>query len=418
MNNTINKIKEKIEEALDKIKSLLYPHLIAKNGDPVIVRKKRLRLMTLLGVGMVGIVIVVYYAVFNEKTKDKSIKNAANSEAPYFSVLTPPSQLPTKIEINKLAQGVTNEQVWMVGAEKKLEELKAKQKESDEGQDKLKEHVDMSKVSKQELVEVLQKFEQETKVKYDAALQEVIRKFQSEPLADDKTIEVASQKFKKIKRIGDYIPAGTYVTAKMISGVDVGVGVLAASDPRQVLLRITGKAISAGYGKDYLSTDRLIGCLVQAKVKGDLSSEKAYPELVLMTCAINKNTVIELPVKGSAYAMGKVGIRGEIVSREGDLVMQSFLAGLIGGFGNGIAEYSRPQMMGPGGTGGADKQSIQDMLKGGLGAGVSNSSRKAEDYLIKRAEQYQPVISINEGVDLHLVFQEGFSLTEEEQHAK
>jgi conjugal transfer pilus assembly protein TraB len=155
---------------------------------------------------------------------------------------------------------------------------------------------------------------------------------------------------------------------------------------------------------------------VQCQAVGDLSSEKAYLKPVVMTCADSPHTVIEIPVKGYVTSNGKVGIRGEIVSREGDLVTKSFLAGIIGGVGSGASQFYEPGYALSGGF--AVKQSGADAAKNilgsGVGKGINESSSRLSDYLMKRAEQYQPVISIDEGVTVNLVFQEGFSMKEED----
>ena len=237
------------------------------------------------------------------------------------------------------------------------------------------------------------------------------REAQQHSITITNPIEVIKPKVKTVRKIGTYIPAGSYVEAKMISGVDAGIGIVAEADPRQVLLRITGKAISAGYGKEYLTTNALLGCIVQALAIGDLSSEKAYLKPVVMTCARTENTVIEIPVKGYVTSNGKVGIRGEIVSREGDLVAKSFLSGLVGGLGSGISQsYAPGYALSNGFAVKSGSESLKNILGQGVGKGVGDSSSRLSDYLIKRAEQYQPVISINEGVGVDLVFQEGFSL--------
>jgi conjugal transfer pilus assembly protein TraB len=110
------------------------------------------------------------------------------------------------------------------------------------------------------------------------------------------------------------------------------------------LLRITGEAVSAGIGSDYLKTNRLIGCLLSAKAVGDISSEKAYLDGVLMTCALDKHRAIEIPVKAYITSNAKSGIREEVVSREGDMVLKAFLSGIAGGVGNGVSQMSQPQM--------------------------------------------------------------------------
>ena len=46
-------------------------------------------------------------------------------------------------------------------------------------------------------------------------------------------------------------------------------------------------------------------------------------------------------------------------------------------------------------------------MKQGVGEGIKKSSDNVADYLIKRAEQYQPVVSIASGKEVELVFVSG-----------
>ena len=58
-------------------------------------------------------------------------------------------------------------------------------------------------------------------------------------------ITLSLTKNRKGKDFSDYIPAGTYVTAKIISGANTTVGINSTSDPKPVLLRLQGKAKTA-----------------------------------------------------------------------------------------------------------------------------------------------------------------------------
>jgi conjugal transfer pilus assembly protein TraB len=211
-----------------------------------------------------------------------------------------------------------------------------------------------------------------------------------------------------IHNIKNYLPAGSYVPAKVISGVDASVGLSSASDPRPVLFRITGKAISALHKNKKLKTN-LKGCIVTGAASGDLSSEKVFVRLLKMTCSKDKDTVIETEVKGYATAIGKAGIRGQVVSREGNLLAKSFFAGVIGGMGNMSSQALEPTLEINSGIA-TEQVSSRDILKQGLSDGVSKSSDRLSEYLIDRAEQYQPVISIPAGIDVELVFHSGVYL--------
>jgi conjugal transfer pilus assembly protein TraB len=262
--------------------------------------------------------------------------------------------------------------------------------------------------------------------KYSADLAQEIAKLKAE-LEQFKTTKsneakIESKSFKsnrKVLKLGEYIPANSYAQAKLISGVDAGVGMNAESNPRNALLRITGEVVSAGFGGKYLKTSKLIGCQMSLKAVGDISSEKVYLDGVVMSCAKDSNSFIEIPVKAYVSSMGKAGVRGEIVSREGDMVLKSFVAGIASGFGNGVSEFSRPQtsLLGSNSTL-SDGQKARNLLNGGLGSGLNSGSNSLAEFFIKRAEQYQPVISVNEGVEVNIVFIEGFSLNEDQDDEK
>lgn len=208
---------------------------------------------------------------------------------------------------------------------------------------------------------------------------------------------------------GEYVPAGAYAAAKIISGVDASVGISAQSDPRPILIRITGPAVSSIY-EDHVQKADLTGCLISGAASGDLSSEKVYVKLVNMTCAKSENLVFETAVKGYVAGQGKSGVRGEVIGREGDFLAKSFLAGLVSGFGSGLSSRVAPPLSFSSGVTLQNGYSTEDIAKKGAGQGISSASDRLSNYYINRAEQYQPVVTIPSGIDVEVVFMEGFHL--------
>ena len=143
---------------------------------------------------------------------------------------------------------------------------------------------------------------------------------------------------------------------------------------------------------------------------GELSSEKVYIKLSKMTCATNDNEVTEVSVKGYVAALGSSGVRGRVIMREGALIRNSFLAGAFGGVGSAFSQSLAPPLTFGGGTTTQQSISAKDAGKRGLGTGLGNASDRLSEYLIKRAEQYQPVITIPSGIDVEVVFLEGLYL--------
>ena len=205
----------------------------------------------------------------------------------------------------------------------------------------------------------------------------------------------------------DYLPPNSYAPATVIVGVDASTGVTSQSDPLPVVLRITGPARSVLQGNKLLTTD-LTGCLVNGAARGDLSAEKVYVKLVRMTCAQPGGRFAVSEVKGFIAFAGKSGVRGNVVSREGSLVSQALLAGIVGGFGRGFSANANGIFAQPVGSDGRrDALSPTDILTGGLGQGAGEAADTVSKYLIERAEQYQPVVEMPTGIAVEIVFLDG-----------
>ncbi len=209
------------------------------------------------------------------------------------------------------------------------------------------------------------------------------------------------------KPVSAWLPAGAHAEAVVLAGVDASAGVSSQGDPRPVLMRITGPAWTAAEDGVALAVD-IDGCTVTGAAHGDLSSEKVYVRFRTMTCAGPRpGTVVETPVAGFVAGSGKTGVRGPVVSREGALVEKAFLAGTISGVGQGVAQAFQPQAVAAGGGAAVANTALGDIGRAGLGAGASSAGQKVADYMIRRAEQYQPVIQLQAGTKVTLVFLEG-----------
>jgi len=372
------------------------------------------RKQTLVFISMFGTIIILcsifIFSTEDDTEKKQLILNSDNN----------------KIVLSDLSKGASAEDRWLEISEEKvqaLEELNHQQQEKlqllekaiDEMSQKYANDMMVAESSSFQIQTLEQEIENIKKSGGNNSYleDETNNLYGAIPIA--KTIETVSfdleteeDNNENIHNIKDYLPAGSYVSAKVISGVDASVGLSSSSDPRPVLFRITGKAISSLFKNKQLKTD-LKGCIVTGAASGDLSSEKVFVRLLKMTCSKSKDTVIETEVKGYATAIGKAGIRGQVVSREGNLLTKSFFAGVIGGMGNMSSKALNPTLEINSGIA-TEQVSSRDILKQGLSDGVSKSSDRLSEYLIDRAEQYQPVISIPAGIDVELVFHSGVYL--------
>ena len=200
----------------------------------------------------------------------------------------------------------------------------------------------------------------------------------------------------------NYLPPNSIAKATVVVGVDATTNTRSQSDPLPVLLRITGPARSV-YSEGRLLATRVQGCMVNGAAYGDLSSEKVYVKLQRMTCAQPGGRFAVSEVKGFIAFGGKVGVRGRVVSREGSLTTQAFLAGLVSSAGSALnGSFNTPII-----SGGREDPDASEIGLRALGGGAEQAGTTLSEYLIERAEQYQPVVEMPTGASVEVVFLDG-----------
>ena len=204
---------------------------------------------------------------------------------------------------------------------------------------------------------------------------------------------------KKTKSL-PYIPSGSFAKSKLIEGADANASVTGNESTVPMSLRIIGH-VEMPNSKTY----DLTGCFVGLEAWGDVSSERAIVRTRNISC-IKGDKTIDQPINGHVSFMGKNGIKGEVVMRNGKILGWAWGAGFIDGIGQGIERASQPAV----GLGATASVGAGDVLKMGIGGGSSKAAQTLGDYYIKRAEQYHAVIPIGAGNEVTIVFQDGFQL--------
>ncbi len=131
-----------------------------------------------------------------------------------------------------------------------------------------------------------------------------------------------------------------------------------------------------------------------------------------MTCSPEEGEISEFKVAGFVAGQGKAGVRGQVVSREGDLVENAAIAGVLTGLAQTVGSI--------GGTASGDItsddgiQGLGQILTAGAlnagGEGIASAGDRLAQYYIRRAEQYQPVISLYGGTQVEVVFLKGVTI--------
>ena len=211
------------------------------------------------------------------------------------------------------------------------------------------------------------------------------------------------------KRTEIYIPAGSIMSGTLITGLDAPSSNQARRDPFPVLLRIKHDTILPNrFRMDFRE------CFLISGGYGDMSSERAYLRAELLSCVKTDGTVIETPVDGFAVGEdGKAGIRGRLVSKNGQLIANSLLAGFV----TGISQAFVPQrvqslnLTNQSGVSAPYQYPSPEMIAGqGIAGGVRGASQQIAMYYMDMARNIFPVVEIDAGRKIDFVLIRGAGL--------
>lgn len=202
----------------------------------------------------------------------------------------------------------------------------------------------------------------------------------------------------------NYLPAGTFFRVVLLAGLDAPTGGQAQNNPHPILLRVLDPA---QLPNRYLADMK--DCVLTANGYGDISSERAYIRLDRLSCIDQQGGAIDVSVKGYvAGEDGKAGMRGRLVTKQGQALANAFLAGIGSGIGTAFKQNATTTSVSPLGA----TSTIMDgkELQAGLAEGVGSAMQQLSKYYIKLAEQIFPVIEVDGGRVADVVFTRGISI--------
>jgi conjugal transfer pilus assembly protein TraB len=206
------------------------------------------------------------------------------------------------------------------------------------------------------------------------------------------------------KDVRSYVPSGSFFRAALLGGLDAPTGGQAQSNPHPVLMRVQDNAFLPNRYRF-----RIRECFALGASYGDISAERAYIRLESLSCVRHDGRAIDAPVKGYVVGEdGKAGMRGRLVSKQGQVLANALLAGIGAGIGQAFQQSATTVSTNPLGSVGTVEPGKQ--LQAGLGTGVGKALDRLSQYYITLAEKMFPIIEIDAGRTVEVVFTKGFSL--------
>ena len=203
-----------------------------------------------------------------------------------------------------------------------------------------------------------------------------------------------------VKNSIEFIPAGSFVRVAMLNGADAPTGGQAQSNPLPIALHVLDTANLANKYKLDIRDCRFV-----AAAWGDLSSERMMGRTDTLTCIIDGETV-EMQVKGQIIGEdGKAGVRGRLVTKQGQVLANALLAGIASGIGKAFQQSATTTSTSALGA----TSTIQpgDVGRAAIGSGVGNAGTALEQYYLKAADKLFPVIETDGGRTVEVLITKG-----------
>lgn len=205
-----------------------------------------------------------------------------------------------------------------------------------------------------------------------------------------------------------YIPAGSIITGTIITGGDFPTGRGSFENPTPTLIRIQKEAILPNR-----FTSDIRECFLLVGGRGELSSERAKLRGEMLSCVRQDGAVIE--TKLNSYVVGedgKEGVKGRLVSKQGQMIARTLVAGFASGMAEAFDYDAVPVIQ----TDSISNNTLyqqnwsSDAMKGGFAKGASAALERVADFYMDLAEQMVPVVEINAGRQVDVVVINGTRL--------
>lgn len=227
----------------------------------------------------------------------------------------------------------------------------------------------------------------------------------SDPAAAAANAETKASVQVKESPYAGMLPPGAFADVALLHGLDAATGTTAQANPQPVLLNIQNHATLPGAARYQLKS-----CFALGSAFGDLSSERLYVQLAKLSC-VDKQNRLMLATEIQGYIVdsdGRLGLRGEVVDRQGAKLAKSMLAGFAEGLAGALKMSQGSVSSSP--LGSITSMAGEEAVRSAGLQGVSTGASQLSQFYLKEASQMFPVISVDAGRKANIVIQSGANL--------
>jgi len=196
------------------------------------------------------------------------------------------------------------------------------------------------------------------------------------------------------------LPSGSYVKAKLLTGVEAPEG-----RTYPALLQLDFAYIIPNHKRLDLA-----GCFIIAKAQGDLSTERVQMQATKLSCVSKRGGMFEREVNGfiADDKDNSFSVMGTVNTKQDRVAAMAFLAGVVSGVGKAIQQAQTTQQTTP--LGGSQSVITGDQAKYIAAGGASEAATLVSQWYLKQAQNLLPTINIGSGQDVWIIMQDKVEL--------
>lgn len=201
-----------------------------------------------------------------------------------------------------------------------------------------------------------------------------------------------------------WLSAGTVIPTVLLTGQHVPTSSSAQSNPAPVLLKI----VDVGVMPNGFTID-LVGCTVIGAARGSASTRRVEIRAESISCIDQRGRAIEQPFIAAVQGQdGHSGIPAKLVTLYGEVVKQSFWAGI---YGTGAQTLTQAATNRVSGDVVYDGTYFKNTATSSLAGGSSTAFDKIADFYLQLADEARPYLEMHGGIEgVDLIVQRGVSL--------
>jgi conjugal transfer pilus assembly protein TraB len=192
---------------------------------------------------------------------------------------------------------------------------------------------------------------------------------------------------------GIVLPPGSYVKAKVMTGVEAPEG---KTNPS--LLQLDYTYIGPNQHRVDLS-----GCFMIAKAQGDLSTERVQMQATKLSCVSKNGKMFERDVSGyiADDKDNSFAVVGTVNSKQDRVAAMAFLSSIVDGIGKAVQQTQTTSQVTP--LGGSQSVMTGNGAEYLAAGGASSAASQVTQWYLQQAQNLLPTINIGSGRDVWII---------------